>query len=66
MGFEHSIANFFYFQLAALLGAPLGWSDWLHNLAPVIVGNIAGGSVLVALVYYFIYIRPARAEIVEK
>jgi formate/nitrite transporter len=66
MGFEHSIANFFYFQLAALLGAPLGWSDWLHSLVPVIAGNIAGGSVLVALVYFFVYIRPARTEIVDK
>jgi formate transporter len=64
-GFEHSIANMYYFPLAMLLGAPLGWSDFLRNLAPVIAGNIAGGSVLVALVYYFIYIRPARTGIAE-
>ena len=31
-----------------------------RNLVPVIIGNIVGGSVLVALVYYVIYIRPAR------
>ncbi len=29
------------------------------NLVPVIAGNIAGGSVLVALVYWVIYIRGA-------
>jgi len=29
----------------------------LGNLAPVIAGNIVGGSVLVALVYWVIYLR---------
>lgn len=31
-----------------------------RNLAPVILGNIVGGSVLVALVYHVIYLRPAQ------
>ncbi len=57
-GFEHSIANMFYFPLAMLLGAPLGVSDMLGNLVPVIAGNILGGSVLVALVYWVVYLRP--------
>lgn len=56
-GFEHSIANMYFFPLAMWLGAPLGWGDMLHNLAPVIAGNIVGGSVLVALVYWVIYLR---------
>jgi formate/nitrite transporter FocA (FNT family) len=30
-----------------------------RNLGPVIAGNIVGGSVLVALVYYVIYRKPA-------
>ena len=30
-----------------------------RNLVPVIAGNLVGGSVLVALVYYVIYLRPA-------
>jgi formate/nitrite transporter len=63
MGFEHSIANMYYFPLAMLLGAPLGWFDFLRNLAPVIAGNIVGGSVLVALVYYLIYLRPGKTRI---
>jgi formate/nitrite transporter FocA (FNT family) len=29
----------------------------LGNLGPVIAGNIVGGSVLVALVYWVIYLR---------
>jgi formate/nitrite transporter len=61
-GFEHSIANMYYFPLAMLLGAPLGWSDFAHNLVPVIAGNIVGGSVLVALVYWVIYLRPTPRE----
>lgn len=69
-GFEHSIANMYFFPLALLLkesgiALPAGaeaitlWAMF-RNLGPVILGNIAGGSVLVALVYYVIYIRPAR------
>jgi formate transporter len=58
-GFEHSIANMYFFPLAMLLGAPLGAAEVLNNLVPVIAGNIAGGSVLVALVYWLIYLREA-------
>jgi formate transporter len=58
-GFEHSIANMYFFPLAVLLGAPLGIADMLHNLLPVIAGNLVGGSVLVAGVYWVIYLRHA-------
>ena len=60
-GFEHSIANMYYFPLALLLGAPLSLGDMLGNLLPVITGNVVGGSVLVAGVYWAIYLRPAPA-----
>jgi formate transporter len=59
-GFEHSIANMYFFALAWLLGAPLTALDMLGNLVPVIAGNIVGGSVLVALVYWAIYLRPVH------
>ena len=62
VGFEHSIANMTFFPLAMLFGAPLGVADMLRNLFPVIAGNIVGGSVLVALVYWVIFLRrPAAA-----
>jgi len=71
-GFEHSIANMYYFPLALLLkhgGAPLPpgaeavtANAMFANLGPVIAGNIVGGSVLVALVYWIIYLRPERRE----
>ncbi len=56
-GFEHSVANFYFFALAALLGAPLEAAGVVRNLVAVIAGNLVGGSVLVALVYWVIYLR---------
>jgi formate transporter len=63
-GFEHSVANMYFFPLAMLLqtfdnvGAgvhAVTWVGFFGNLVPVILGNIIGGSVLVALVYHVIY-----------
>jgi len=65
-GFEHSVANMYIIPLAMLLQAfgsggetanAITWVGFFHNMVPVILGNIAGGSVLVALVYYVIYLR---------
>jgi formate transporter len=69
LGFEHSVANMFFFPLAMLLqvdhavaGLPLiGWDSMAANLVPVIAGNLIGGSVLVAGVYWVIY----RADAVD-
>ena len=63
-GFEHSIANMFFFPVALLHGTEAGtsasWSTFVvRNLVPVTIGNIVGGSVLVGLVYWFVYLRPA-------
>jgi formate/nitrite transporter len=68
-GFEHSIANMYLIPLAMLLkaagwalpvgGEAIGWTGLARNLVPVIAGNLVGGSVLVALVYYVVYRRPA-------
>ena len=64
-GFEHSVANMYFIPLGILLkehipsaGAEqLGWNGLWTNLLPVTLGNIVGGALLVALVYYFIYMR---------
>jgi len=62
-GFEHSIANMYFLPLGAMLQAAAGEPvalAWLwRNLVPVIAGNLVGGSVLVALVYYVVYRRGA-------
>jgi len=70
-GFEHSIANMYFFPIAMLYlsvapsavpGAELiDAAHMLRNFALVIAGNIVGGSVLVALVYHLIYRRGASA-----
>jgi formate/nitrite transporter len=62
-GFEHSIANMYFFPLAMLLAGEMDLSWLWSNLVPVIAGNLVGGSVLVALVYYVIYRRPAKGAI---
>jgi len=61
-GFEHSIANMYVIPLGILLAeaehaAVLNWGGLVSNLVPVTLGNIAGGSLLVATVYYLIYRR---------
>jgi formate/nitrite transporter len=63
-GFEHSVANMYLIPLGILLApdvpavAPApDWPGFLSNLVPVTLGNIAGGSILVAAVYHLIYGR---------
>jgi formate/nitrite transporter len=63
-GFEHSVANMYFIPLGMLLQASAGQPVEIfgigRNLVPVIAGNIVGGSVLVALVYYVVYRWPLR------
>jgi formate transporter len=71
-GFEHSIANMYFIPLGLLVKAfdpafvaqhpvditGLTWGTFfLKNLLPVTLGNIIGGGVLVAAMYWFIYRR---------
>jgi formate transporter len=42
----------------------LTWSNFLvGNLIPVTIGNIIGGSIMVAAVYWFVYLRKGAAKI---
>jgi formate/nitrite transporter len=63
-GFEHSVANMYFLPVGMALAlssaAPIAWSDAAGNLAWVTFGNVLGGTVLVALVYWFIYLRGER------
>jgi formate/nitrite transporter len=64
-GFEHSVANMYFFPLALLLqpvGGTVTVGAMFANLGPVIAGNIVGGSVLVALVYWVIYLRDNKKQ----
>lgn len=71
-GFEHCVANMYLIPLGIFLKdsvaattnintASLDWSGFIGNLIPVTLGNIIGGSVMVALVYYTIYRRGIKA-----
>jgi formate/nitrite transporter len=77
LGLEHAIAVMFYLPTAALIGAIGDASFWAaiesapvditlagfsRVLLAVTVGNIIGGGVLVALVYWFVYLRPKRGQ----
>jgi formate/nitrite transporter len=60
-GFEHSVANMYFLPigvaLAAGTSAPLSVTGAVSNLALVTLGNVLGGTVLVALVYWSVYLR---------
>lgn len=60
-GFEHSVANMYFFPIGIALAAgstaPLSIAHALSNLALVTLGNVLGGTVLVALVYWSVYLR---------
>ncbi len=73
LGFEHSVANMYFIPFGMLLqsqpevlaatasgstvGNNLGVSGFLSNMIPVTLGNIVGGTILVAGVYWFVYLR---------
>jgi formate/nitrite transporter len=73
-GFEHCVANMYFFAVAWLLkmtgqlpdgfdGSTITASGFLHNLIPVTVGNVVGGAGFVGFVYWAIYqkgLDPAR------
>jgi formate/nitrite transporter len=60
-GFEHSVANMFFLPVGIVLSqggaAPIALSSGVLNLLFVTIGNIIGGTVLVAFVYWFVYLR---------
>lgn len=72
-GFEHSIANMYFIPYALFIQGfdpdfaastglnlqNLNWGTFLgNNLLPVTIGNIIGGGIMVAAIYWFIYLRP--------
>lgn len=75
-GFEHSIANMYFVPYGLLIKAldpafvaekglelnNLTWGNFfINNLLPVTIGNIIGGAVLVAAVYWSVFLRTKNA-----
>ncbi len=73
LGFEHSIANMYFIPFGILLKSQpqflaaaadgtvmvdnLTLTGFVYNLIPVTLGNIVGGTLLVAGIYWFVYLR---------
>jgi formate/nitrite transporter len=58
LGFEHSVANMYFFPVAMLHGAEgVTMEAMVANLVPVTIGNLIGGGAFVAGVYWVIYLR---------
>jgi formate/nitrite transporter len=79
-GFEHSVANMYFIPIGLLIKAfdpafvsalgldlpALTLGGFANNLIPVTIGNIIGGGVMVAAVYWFVYIRKRGQAATEK
>ena len=74
-GFEHSIANMYFIPIGILIKTfdvpfttntgldltNLTWGNFLlANLLPVTIGNIIGGTVFVAAIYWLIFLRESK------
>lgn len=75
-GFEHSVANMYFIPIGLFIKqfdptfatssglslSKLTWGNFLiSNLLPVTIGNIVGGSLFVAAVYWLVFLRGKRA-----
>ncbi|NUM49141.1 MAG: formate/nitrite transporter family protein [Anaerolineales bacterium] len=71
-GFEHSIANMYFIPIGLFIKAfdptftantgldltNLTWGNFfINNLIPVTIGNIIGGTVFVAAIYWLVFLR---------
>ena len=76
-GFEHSVANMYFIPIGLLIkafdpafasatGMDLSGLTWgafmVQNLLPVTIGNIIGGSLGVAAIYWSVFLRPGKAS----
>jgi len=60
IGFEHSVANMFFVPAAIFATGKAAWGIFLvRNLLPVTLGNIVGGALFVACIYWYLYLREA-------
>jgi formate/nitrite transporter len=62
LGFEHSIANMYFFPQGWLAGSDVAIGAALGNLLWVTLGNIAGGAGGVALAYRFAFLSGKPAD----
>lgn len=57
IGFEHSVANMFFIPVGIFLGGVTWEQFFINNMVPVTLGNIVGGAIFVAVIYWWTYLR---------
>ena len=58
LGFEHCVANMYFIPLGMLISdGEISAIEFLTNVIPVTAGNIIGGALFVAFVYWVVYVR---------
>ncbi|OIJ21341.1 transporter [Anaerobacillus alkalidiazotrophicus] len=67
-GYEHSIANMCTFAIALVLNHPdtISLNGLIHNLVPVTIGNIIGGSLFMGVFYYYMNTPNQTEEVVQQ
>ena len=76
LGFEHCVANMYFVPMGIILKGTavaskagldlvnLTWGKFfVNNLIPVTIGNVIGGSIFVALLYWSVYQRNERRKV---
>ena len=64
IGFQHVVANMFLIP-AAIFAGYYSWGEYFINFVPVWLGNLTGGAVFVAAVYWVAYLRePQNSSVV--
>ncbi|WP_028543824.1 formate/nitrite transporter family protein [Paenibacillus taiwanensis] len=56
IGFQHVVANMFVIP-AAIFEGHYSWGQYMTNFVPVWLGNLVGGAVFVAGIYYMVYLK---------
>jgi len=54
IGFQHVVANMFVIP-AAIFAGHFTWIEYLHNFIPVFLGNAVGGTIFIAMAYWYAY-----------
>ncbi|MFT5841097.1 MAG: formate/nitrite transporter [Flavobacteriales bacterium] len=63
MGFEHSIVNMFLFPFSMIMGGDFTVYDYIiWNELPTVLGNLAGGLLLVGLPLYYTHVRTSATR----
>ncbi|WP_206915602.1 formate/nitrite transporter family protein [Alicyclobacillus suci] len=61
IGFQHVVANMFVIP-AAIFAGQATWGQYFGNFVPVVLGNLVGGALFVAVAYYLVYLRKSSQQ----